>query len=656
MRFPNLAQWKQFFKILSSKEKLVFFIFAFLTFASATTLAAFFYLDHTESVPADNGAYAEGVVGRPRFLNPVYAGSNSTDQDISQLLFSGILDYGKNGKIVGGLADYKISDDGKTYDFILKDGLHWSDGAPITSDDVIYTVKTIQDANYKSPLRPQWIGVEAEKVSDTSFRFKLKDPYASFLENCTLGILPEHAWRETNADSFPLSPLNLKPVVSGPYFVKKLNLAKDGTANSIILEKNTEFNGSKPHLSIITFDFFDDYDSLASAFKRGRVQGYIPSTNLSGTIPAGTNSYAYSLPRYFAIFFNPDNNKAFADIQVRMALAYGTDKKEILDKALGNKGAIVDFPIPPDVYGLTASATSTTYGYDVEKASQILDNAGYKQGTDGLRVKTINRTPAFQFTRNLTKGTNLSSDVKELQKCLAREVAPGLEANGNFSDKTIEAVKAFQNKYRKDILDPQNVSEPSGDVKLATRDKLNEVCFPSGNQSTPLAIRLTVANQKPFTTAAQLIKTQWAKIGVTVNINAVETSNMDQDIVKPRTYDAIIFGQALGIIPDPYPFWNSSQKIDPGLNFSMYESDDADKLLENIRQTSDQNTRNNLLETFNNLISKDEPAIFLYNPDYIYIASKDIKGIRAGIIADPEKRFDDIADWYSGTTRIWKNK
>lgn len=656
MSFPNLAQWKQFFKILSGKEKLVFFIFAFLTFASATALVVSFYLDHTESVPSDGGTYAEGVVGRPRFLNPVYSGSNSVDQDITQLLFAGLLDYGKDGKIIPGLADYKISDDGKTYDFILKDGIHWSDGTPITSDDAIYTIKTIQDPSYKSPLRPQWIGVEAEKVSDTSFRLKLKDPYASFLENCTLGIIPEHAWQQTNADSFPLSPLNLNPVVSGPYAVEKLDLAKDGTANSIVLKRNPEFVGAQPHLSKITFEFFDDYNSLASAFKRGRVQGYIPSADLAGATPAGTDSYSYSLPRYFAIFFNPDNNKAFADAQVRMALAYATDKNEILSKALGGKGTIVDFPIPPDIYGLATSATSTVYGYDIQKASQILDNAGYKQGDNGLRVKTVNRTPAFQFTRNLTKGTGTSSDVKELQKCLAREVAPDLDANGNFGDKTVAAVKAFQKKYRKDILDPQNVSEPSGDVKQATRDKLNEVCFPSGNQSTPLNINLTVANQEPFTAVAQLIKAQWAKIGVSVNINAVETSTMDQDIVKPRAYEAIIFGQALGMVPDPYPFWNSSQKIDPGLNFSMYESDDADKLLQNIRETSGEDARNSLLESFNNMISKDEPAIFLYNPDYIYIASKDIKGIQAGIIADPEKRFSDIANWYSGTKRIWKSK
>lgn len=653
MKFPTLAQWKQFFKIISRKEKLSFLFFALAASASAIALIAIFYRSHTEIVPSDNGVYAEGVVGRPHFLNPVYADSYGIDQDITELLFAGLLKYDQNGQIIGGLADYKIADGGKTYEFILKDGLRWSDSTPITSDDAIYTIKTIQDPSYKSPLRSQWLGVETEKISDTSFRLKLKNPYAAFLESCTLKIIPRRAWQETTAASFPLSPLNLNPIVSGPYLVKKLNLAKDGTATSIDLERNLAFYGPKPHLSKITFAFFDDYESLASAFKRGRIQGFTPS-NQTGTAPAGTVSYAYSLPRYFAIFLNPETNKAFDDVQVRTALAYATDKQEILNAALGGLGAITDSPIPSDVYGFAAPAT--TYDYDPQKAATILDADGYKQDTDGLRAKTINRKPAFQFTRTLTKGTTATSDTKELQKCLVREVAPDLETNGNFGDKTVEAVKLFQEKYRKDILDPQGIADPNGEVKQATREKLNAVCFPSGDQTTALKITLTIAGQEPFATAARIIKTQWAKIGVTVDIKAVEMTSLERDIVKPRAYEALLFGQALGVIPDPYPFWHSSQKTDPGLNFSLYENKDIDKLLEDIRQTTDQGARNDLLKKFEDLIAKDEPAIFLYNPSQIFIASKDVKGIRTGIIADPGRRFSNAVEWYVNTKRVWKNK
>jgi len=650
MKFPTFLQWKQFFKILSRKEKLAFFGFLFLAIAAAITLAAVFYENHTIVIPADNGKYTEGIVGQPRFLNPVYADSYSADQDITQLLFANLLEYGANGQIAGGLADYKISEDGKTYEFILKDNLKWSDGQPITSDDAIYTIKTIQDTSYKSPLRPQWIGVEPERISDTSFRLKLKNPYSAFLETCVLKIIPRHIWEKTDSNSFPLSEYNLNPVVSGAYLVKKINLAKDNSVESIVLERNAAFYGKQPNLREISFAFFDNYDSLVSAFKRGRVQGYAPIT--AGAAPAGAKLYSYTIPRYFAIFFNPEKNKILEDLPVRQALAYATDKNEILQTALKGGGAIADSPITHDIYGI--AAPTTTYDYDFQKAAQILDDAGYKVGTDGLRTKTVNRQPAFQFTKTLTKGTNLTSDVKELQKCLARVVMPDLDANGNFGDKTLEAVKLFQEKYRADILDPQGIKDANGEVKPATREKLNRVCFPSGSATAKLEISLTVADQEPFPEVAQIIKNQWNKIGVAANINIVNIADIERDIVKPRAYEALIFGQSLGMIPDLYPFWHSTQKMDPGLNFSLYENKDADKLLEEIRAASDMNSRNEKINAFQNLIAKDEPAIFLYNPNYAHIVSNQVKGIRAGIITDAGRRFANIADWYTAGKRIWK--
>jgi len=160
------------------------------------------YFDNTQAVPADNGTYTEGIIGQPHFLNPIYATSNNTDRDITALLFAGLLKYDSNGQIIPDLADYRISDDGKTYEFFLKDNLQWSDGQPITADDALYTIKIIQDPNYKSPLRSQWLGVETEKISNSSFRLILKEPYPKFLEYCILQIIPQHIWANTTAEIF----------------------------------------------------------------------------------------------------------------------------------------------------------------------------------------------------------------------------------------------------------------------------------------------------------------------------------------------------------------------------------------------------------------------------------------------------------------------
>jgi ABC-type transport system substrate-binding protein len=652
MKFPTLAHWKQFFKIISRKEKISFFAFLGLAVVSLVSLAVVFYMDNTKVVPADNGIYTEGIVGQPRFLNPIYSDSNGADRDITELLFAGLLEYGQNGQVNNGLADYRIADDGKTYEFFLKDDLKWSDGEPITADDAIYTIKVIQDPAYKSPLRTQWIGVETEKISDSSFRLKLKDPYAKFLEYCTLKIIPEHAWAPISAENFPLSDLNLHPVASGPYLVQKITSAKDGSISTVSLERNPSWLGTKPHLKSISFDFFDDYASLAAAFKRGRVQGFVSSSDVSGNTFSGAVDYTYTLPRYYAIFFNQEKNDALADAAVRKALNYAINKQEIIEKALNNRGVAVDSPVLPAIYGI--DAPQTVYNYDPQKASQLLDDNGYAAGAGGVRSKTVSRNPAFQFTKNLTAGSSLASDIKELQKCLIKEVMPDLDANGNFGLKTTEAVKQFQIKYRSEILDPQGLKEASGDVKLATREKLNQVCFPSGDQTTTLTVNLTVADQEPFVTVAQMIKAQWASIGVTVNVEVKDITALERDTAKPRDYEALLFGQALGMVPDPYPFWHSTQKDDPGLNFALYKNDNADKLLEAIRQSTDMQTRNAKLNELQNTILDDAPAVFLYNAGYVYTISQDVKNISAGVIADPGQRFAGIGDWYISTKRVWK--
>ncbi len=110
----------------------------------------------------------------------------------------------------------------------------------------------------------------------------------------------------------------------------------------------------------------------------------------------------------------------------------------------------------------------------------------------------------------------------------------------------------------------------------------------------------------------------------------------------------------MGIDPDPFSFWHSSQKKDPGLNLALYDNKNADKLLEEARQTLAADIRAQKYVLFQNLILEDMPAIFLYSPAYLYPVHKNIKGVKEGKIADPSWRFADIEEWYIETKRVWK--
>lgn len=650
MHLPSLAQWRQFFKILSLKEKTIFFGGAMMAIAAAGYLAADFWQNNTVEIPAEGGVYTEGVIGRPRFLNPIYAASYGADQDIVELLFTGLLEYDSKGKIVPGLADYEISDDGKIYEFSLRENAKWSDGAPITSDDAIYTVKIIQDQSYKSPLRPQWIGVETEKISETSFRFKLPQPYSSFAENCTLKIIPRHIWEDVNADNFSLAPFNLNPVGAGTYRMKKTNIGAGGAIESVELERNPHYHGAAPWLRQVNFMFFADSGEMATAFRQGKIQGYVLREN-NGGIPAGAAVYNYFIPRYFALFFNTQNNGAAADAAVRAALARAIDKNAVIKSIPGGRATAIDGPLLEAVGSVLPP--ENILAYNPKEAAELLDKAGYVLGEDGWRVMTASRKPAFQFTKTLVKGSKETAEIQELQKCLARAVMPELEATGNFGDQTLTAVNLFQEKYRAEILDPQGLKNPTGDVKAGTREKLNEICFPAQNNQQELKIAITTADREPFLSVANAIKNQWENIGVGVEIKEIPAADIERDAAKPRAYDALLYGQLPGMIPDLYPFWHSSQKIDPGLNFSLYENKDADKLMEEIRAESDPAIRAEKLGALQNLIAQDAPAIFLYNPHYLHIVSKSVKGIKTGAIADPARRFAGIAEWHIATKKFF---
>ena len=123
--------------------------------------------------------------------------------------------YDGQGKIVNDLADsYTISADGKTYEFWLKDNAHWHDGKALTIEDIIFTIKTIQNSDYKSPLRANWIDIDVVKSSEKSLKFELRAPYNSFLDNLTVKILPKHIWQNISPENFILSSYNLQPIGS----------------------------------------------------------------------------------------------------------------------------------------------------------------------------------------------------------------------------------------------------------------------------------------------------------------------------------------------------------------------------------------------------------------------------------------------------------
>lgn len=242
MQFPRFAQWKQILKVLKRSEQIILLVFFLLSISSFSFLVGSLYFNNTQPVPSFGGNYTEGVVGQPRFINPIYGETNDVDRTLIDLVFSGLMTYDKDGNIVKDLAkNYTVSGDGKTYTFDLYNNILWHDGKRLTADDIVFTIRTIQNSDYKSPLRANWIDVGVEKISDTSVRLTLKQPYNSFLENCTLKILPAHIWQNILPENFTLSAYNLQPIGSGPFALRRF--ASEKIDVFWLLKKTAKYRG-----------------------------------------------------------------------------------------------------------------------------------------------------------------------------------------------------------------------------------------------------------------------------------------------------------------------------------------------------------------------------------------------------------------------------
>lgn len=639
-KWPALWQWKKFFKILKKGERILFLLFSFSFIISAIFLFSSIYYKNTKITAAEGGMFIEGVLSQtqPRFVTPIYANSD-IDRDLTELIFSGLMKYSTDMQIVPDLArDYpEIGNEGTEYKFFLKENLFWQDGAPLTADDIVFTIKTIQNPDFKSPYLANWVGVKVEKINDLTVKITLQKPYSAFLENCAIKILPKHIWEGIPVSNFALDPHNLEQAIgSGKYKIKEVKRINSGPVQYLILEKNNLYSGKKPYIMEVKFLFSEKPEDLINNAKKEKITGLniSPYQNIEGW-----QKNDLSLPRYFAIFFNQERSKPLAIKEIRQALSYATDKKEISEK-------IVQSPILPDFYGF--DQPGQIYEFDVEKAKQILDQTGFKdENGDGIREKLIKKEFAFTFKSQLKIGSK-GKEVEELQKCLKGEVT------ASFGEKTKQLVIEFQEKYAKEILEPSGLTSGTGSVGKATRDKLNEVCFGDPNELLELKISLATINQPQMIEVANILKKQWKEIGVELQIQSHPLFELEQDFIKPRSYDALLLGEVLGAIPDPFPFWHSSQAKDPGLNLASYQNKKTDELLEKNRSSSDPEERKQNLIEFQNAITQDIPAIFLYSSDYYYFTSPKVKGITSKKVVDPSKRFSDIENWYIKTKRVLK--
>jgi peptide/nickel transport system substrate-binding protein len=372
--------FKKVFAALTKKERITFVLAIAGTVVSFAVVIGFVIATSTMAVPTAGGAYTEGMLGQPEYINPVIA-SSQTDLDLVKMVYSNLSDISDS---------ITPSADLKTWDVRLKQNLSWQDGQQLTSDDVIFTVDSIQDPDAHSPLFQSWQGVTVSRVSELEVQFTLTNPYAFFGDTLNnLYILPKHIFAETPPGNWHLSDYNLKPIGSGPYQFVSYNKNSDGFISAYQL---TAWDGTveaHPLIPNFNIDFFNDENTLVQNFNNGTIDGF---GNVSpediAEITRPDNTIAWPTSAYYAVFFNQSVNLGLQDPAVRQALSAAMDRNALIAAALGGYGTPEYGPIPQGAqyYSAVTPATSSAVF-----AENLLDNAGWTiTGSSTFRSKVIN--------------------------------------------------------------------------------------------------------------------------------------------------------------------------------------------------------------------------------------------------------------------------
>jgi peptide/nickel transport system substrate-binding protein len=170
----------------------------------------------------------------------------------------------------------------------------------------------------------------------------------------------------------------------------------------------------------------------------------------------------------------------------------------------------------------------------------------------------------------------------------------------------------------------------------------------------PLKLQLATAETDIYPQLARGLQEQWRKVGIQVDTKLLSVEQLQQDYLRPRKYDLMLFGVALGADPDVYSYWHSSQVKYPGLNISRYKSQQADLSLESARARSDVKLRAAKYEAFMKSWRQDAPAIAIYRPSFLYAVQNYVQGINITNLISPGDRFYNVEDWSVNTQPVLK--
>lgn len=334
----------------------------------------------------NGGALNYGEYGRPATLDPITS-NEMISLRITELIFNGLVGINERQEIVPELAErWDISRDGRVYTFFLRKDVTWhpreGEGAKqLTADDVIFTYNVMKHPRTITPLKVRYEFIErVEKLDDYSVRFTLKRPILNALAKFSFKIIPQHGPRNpflTREDPFVQHPIG-----TGPYILQSVTGDRE-----IVLVANDNYFKGRPHLDRFVAKPFADQNIMTQALMFNAIDMIVLVNPRD--IPEIQGDKRFILQPYNALsysFFGYNmRDQLLSDKRVRKAFTYAVNRQEMLDSFFNGQGTIISGPFAPGSWAYNLDVQPAPY--DPQKARELLREAGYAPGADGIMQK-----------------------------------------------------------------------------------------------------------------------------------------------------------------------------------------------------------------------------------------------------------------------------
>ena len=330
-----------------------------------------------------------GLSGFEGVFDPILS-DNVYDSYVCSLIFEGLVTNDPTGEAIPKLATWEV--DGNVYTFTLKDGIKFSDGTPLTAEDVAFTYNTIKEEDYAGPRTAVGAAIQSvEVIDEKTVKFTMTETSPVNIWNFTYGIMSKDHYAHSSFEE--LAALNDQPLGTGPVVLKGW-----AAKQYVDMVKNENYWDPEHALKIdgVLFQNVEE-DAILAALQNGEIDFCQPAAKAENVeaVEGMDNAHlvSYLANGYTFMCFNT-TKPTLSDVKVRQALVYALDRESFLQAEYGSDQLVSlgMCPVSPTSWAYPDVSDLNAYSYDLEKAAALLDEAGCVD-TDGDGIREMNGEP-----------------------------------------------------------------------------------------------------------------------------------------------------------------------------------------------------------------------------------------------------------------------